>query len=65
MSWQDPGLRCVLCGRPLGFDPDDEPDGDGPDRPLCGECRRARDFDDLILRDMAGDGEFDGDFGDE
>ena len=35
-------LDCHRCGRPLGDDPEDEPDGiDG--LPLCGECSRNRD----------------------
>jgi hypothetical protein len=33
------------CGEPLGFDNDDELDGDGPGRHVCGECNRARNFD--------------------
>ncbi len=41
----DETLFCVSCGRELGFDPEDEPDGDGPGRHLCGECNRARNFD--------------------
>ncbi len=53
----EPGvLHCVACGRPLGFDPEDEPDGDGPGRHLCGECNRQRNFDaDLEMRWWNGD----------
>lgn len=54
-------LRCVACGRPLDGDPDEEPDGEGPGRPLCGQCRRSRDFDTLWLMDVLTDGELDGD----
>lgn len=45
----DPLLLCVICGAPLAGDPDDEPDGEGPGQHLCGECRRAREFDTLRL----------------
>lgn len=53
-------LACGQCGRLLDGDPDDEPDGEGPGRHLCGECRRAREFDDLFLIDVAADDEVDG-----
>jgi len=51
---------CVVCGRPLAGDPDDEPDGEGQDRPICGECNRARNFDVLLWEMDAADGELDG-----
>jgi hypothetical protein len=51
-------LLCATCGRLLGDDPEDEPDGDAG-LPICGECDRARDFDVLLethaLRDRAHD----------
>ena len=34
-------LACATCGRPLGTDPEDEPDGDAG-LPICGECNRER-----------------------
>jgi hypothetical protein len=37
-------LICASCGKPLGFDPDDDPAGDAG-QPICGECDRARNFD--------------------
>lgn len=40
-------LLCATCGKLLGDDPDDEPDGDAG-LPICGECDRARDFDALL-----------------
>jgi hypothetical protein len=36
-------LACATCGRPLGTDPEDEPDGDAG-LPICGECNRERNF---------------------
>lgn len=49
-------LTCVGCGRALGFDAEDEPDGDGPGRHLCGECNRSRNFDaELEMRSWHGD----------
>jgi len=38
-------LRCLTCGTPLGSDPEDDPEGEGKGRPICGECNRARNFD--------------------
>ena len=49
-------VRCATCGRALGRDPEDEPDGDAG-LPICGECDRARDFDALDLADGDMDGE--------
>jgi len=42
-SWTDVPLACASCGRALGDDPEDEPDGDAG-RPICGECNRERNF---------------------
>jgi hypothetical protein len=49
--------RCVICGRPLAGDPEDDPNGGGPERPICSECTRARNFDDLLWQMDAADGE--------
>jgi hypothetical protein len=51
---------CVICGQPLAGDPEDDPEASGPDRPICGECKRARDFDDLLWQMDAADGDLDG-----
>jgi hypothetical protein len=53
-------VDCVICGRPLAGDQEDDPDGGGPNRPICGECTRARNFDDLLWQMDAADGELDG-----
>lgn len=42
----DDPLECATCGRQLGTDEEDEPDGDAG-LPICGECNRARNFDAL------------------
>ena len=39
------GHFCVCCDRPLGFDPEDEIDGEGPCRDICGSCNRGRNQD--------------------
>lgn len=36
---------CVCCGRLLGDDPEDEIDGEGPGRDICGNCNRGRNWD--------------------
>ena len=36
---------CCMCGRPLGFDPEDSLDAEGPGRHLCGNCYRSREWD--------------------
>ncbi len=46
----DDELECATCGRVLGQDPEDEPDGDAGE-PICGECNRARNFDVLVAHD--------------
>jgi hypothetical protein len=39
----DPQLHfCVCCGGLLGDDPEDEIDGEGPGRDICGNCNRWR-----------------------
>jgi hypothetical protein len=40
---EEPELYCTICGRPLGFLPDDQPDW--PTGPMCGECYQAREMD--------------------
>ena len=45
---ENPSLACASCGRPLGDDPEDDPEGDAG-LPICGECDRARNFD--LIRD--------------
>ena len=37
---------CTLCGRPLGFSPDDQPFW--PTGPMCGDCYQAQQMDDEI-----------------
>ncbi len=47
-------IECATCGRELGTDPEDEPDGDAG-MPICGECNRARNFDAIELVEWAED----------
>ena len=35
---------CVCCGRQLGDDREDEIDGEGPGRDICGNCNRERNW---------------------
>ena len=42
----EPNLICVICGSPLGYSGDDQPDW--PTGPMCGECYQARQMDDEI-----------------
>lgn len=45
---------CVVCGQPLIGDPEDQPFP--PVGPMCGECYRAREFDESLLeQDLQGD----------
>ena len=44
----DDELECATCGRVLGTDPEDEPEGDAG-MPICGECNRSRNFDAIEL----------------
>ncbi len=37
---------CSICGRPLGYSIDDQPDG--PTGPICGECYQSQQMDDEI-----------------
>jgi hypothetical protein len=38
---------CSICGLPLGYSTDDQPDW--PTGPMCGECYQARQMDDEIF----------------
>ena len=49
MTTDEPDAFCVSCGMSLGDDLEDDPDGEGPGRPICGECDRARNFEALEL----------------
>jgi hypothetical protein len=40
-----PILFCCACGAPLGPDPDDTTDAEGPGRHFCGDCYRSREMD--------------------
>jgi len=40
---------CCICGNPLGFDREDELDGEGPGRDICGPCNRTRNFDSIEM----------------
>ncbi|HUR17154.1 MAG TPA: hypothetical protein VMZ33_07695 [Candidatus Limnocylindrales bacterium] len=42
----DDNLSCTLCGRPLGYSTDDQPDW--PTGPMCGDCYQAREMDNDI-----------------
>jgi hypothetical protein len=42
----DPPTACAICGRPLGYSIDDQPDW--PTGPMCGECYQSRQLDDEI-----------------
>jgi hypothetical protein len=37
---------CTICGRPLGYNPDDQPHW--PTGPMCGDCYQAREMDNDI-----------------
>lgn len=39
-------LACTICGRPLGYNPDDQPYW--PTRPMCGDCYQSREMDNDI-----------------
>ncbi len=40
-----PLFRCCMCGAGLGLDPDDSLHAEGPNRHLCGNCYRTREWD--------------------
>ena len=35
---------CCICGAQLGTDLEDEIDGEGPGRDICGDCNRTKNF---------------------
>jgi len=41
---------CCICGAPLGEDPEDEIDGEGPGNDICGDCNRTRNDEALMGR---------------
>ena len=43
---EEPNLACTMCGRPLGYNADDQPDW--PFGPMCGDCYQAREMDNDI-----------------
>ena len=43
---EEPELTCTICGRPLGYNPDDQPDW--PTGPMCGDCYQSREMDNDI-----------------
>jgi hypothetical protein len=45
---------CATCGQALGFDPEDEFDGDAGLR-ICGECNRGRNFDAMLEGELGRD----------
>jgi hypothetical protein len=61
MTWFDAvtgePLRCVTCDRALDGDPDEDPTGDAG-RPICGDCRRAVEFDAIDMLDGVLDGDY-------
>jgi hypothetical protein len=42
----DEATDCAICGRPLGYSLDDQPNW--PTGPMCGECYQSRQLDDEI-----------------
>jgi hypothetical protein len=49
-EWDEVELHfCCICGAMLGFDREDEIDGEGAGRDICGACNRTRNDDSLIL----------------
>ena len=50
----DDDLECATCGRTLGQDPEDEPEGDAG-MPICGECNRMRNFEAIEEFDLWND----------
>ena len=39
-------LICSICGQPLGYNPEDQPDW--PTGPMCGDCYQSRELDNDI-----------------
>jgi hypothetical protein len=40
---------CCICGALLGFDFEDEVDGEGPGRDICSACNRTRNDDSIMF----------------
>lgn len=55
----DDDLYCESCGKLLDGDPEDDPTGEDGG-PICGECNRARNFDDIQFALDDEDGTLDG-----
>jgi hypothetical protein len=50
----DPPTLCAICGRPLGYGIDDQPEW--PTGPMCGDCYQSRQLDDeLAWTEQSGD----------
>jgi len=41
---------CCICGALLGADPEDEIDGEGPGKDICGDCNRTKNDEALFGR---------------
>ena len=39
---------CCICGALLWADPEDEIDGEGPGRDICGDCNRTKNFETMV-----------------
>lgn len=56
----DEPIICVICGRPLGYSSDDQPDW--PTGPMCGDCYQSREMDnDIWAAELEQDAELDQD----
>ena len=47
----DPAVEvhfCCICGALLWADPEDEIDGEGPGRDICGDCNRTKNFETMV-----------------
>jgi hypothetical protein len=41
-------FQCCICGAVLGSDPDDSLHAEGPNRHLCGDCYRTREWEAIL-----------------
>jgi hypothetical protein len=51
VDWPDPADElhfCCICGALLGFDREDEINGEGPGRDVCGDCNRTKNFETMV-----------------
>jgi hypothetical protein len=39
---------CCICGALLWADPEDEIDGEGPGRDICGDCNRTKNYETMM-----------------